>query len=605
MNFYLFKRLAVLFALLLLNSCVMLFTKREEMSISIETNTEVNVELYDYNMNRPGFSQITSTVSKQGNIYKTTINQYKKDYYIKPTTKQAKLQQRKKGEEVTVYYKKYKGKNRIEGYDEIKKTNVKQGLLLKFIPKDSSLYSTVVYQTNGKTNGGVVLGSILFNLLNLETCLGGDLGSKVALNLPKTISFNLPYTEKYQNYLNQLKRDSILSFQRDSLIAIGKSSKIKLITSKYYFLSGESNKGGYAHGKVKIVSNDGYTIINGVFSNGNLISGTSHHQNGEIYEGSFSGFVPNGKGKFTDINNTIYDAHFVNGKAQGEAKLTYSDGSVFTGKLKNGLPDGKGKIIFPDKGYFIGEFINGLFNGHGELYKGDEKYIGKFKDGKPHGEGVYFDNGVPEEAKYYEGNRIDQAYLIKKEHVRAELARQHELKAEKERQEAIARELKQWEDQQRSNKILKIIAISAAAVVGIAAIDQMAKNGNFNSSNADLLGKALGNKGGDNDNNKGSGNGSSEDLKSKNKAIAESCKACPKATEYLNKLKTSSAIYSACYDQCSQLAYYNCLISKLSKTGQDVSTLIEQRKIIKQFLFDCQSQYKVKVCDEVYGGAWQ
>jgi hypothetical protein len=89
----------------------------------------------------------------------------------------------------------------------------------------------------------------------------------------------------------------------------------------------------------------------------------------------------------------------------------------YTGKdCQNDLAHGKGKAINPFEGmYFEGQIEAGQ-PVEGTLYiNSKEVFEGKFKEGKPNGEGICFFEGAPEECKYYKGQRIDSLHKQRQE----------------------------------------------------------------------------------------------------------------------------------------------------------------------------------------------
>jgi len=66
----------------------------------------------------------------------------------------------------------------------------------------------------------------------------------------------------------------------------------------------------------------------------------------------------------------------------------YGDGSKYIGEWKYGKPHGQGISIWRDGGKYVGEFNNNKRHGKGTLtYSNGDKYPGEFKDGKQHGQG--------------------------------------------------------------------------------------------------------------------------------------------------------------------------------------------------------------------------
>jgi len=112
-------------------------------------------------------------------------------------------------------------------------------------------------------------------------------------------------------------------------------------------------------------------------------------------------------------------------KEQDKERVWYSNEDVYIGRIKNGKRDGKGVYFFENGEEYEGNFKNGKFNGKGTYYWTDgEIYEGTFKDGKRTGKGIYvwadgskyegtFTDGIPNgEGKYdlVNGEKIEGTF---------------------------------------------------------------------------------------------------------------------------------------------------------------------------------------------------
>ena len=207
-------------------------------------------------------------------------------------------------------------------------------------------------------------------------------------------------------------------------LTLSEPHEARITGSRYnwIFLS-NSNKDGLADGSGNAITADGSMLIeSGIFSEGELVSGKMIFPDGTKYEGRFNGDL------------------FI------EGRIVYSDGRVYEGDLNNGAADGLGKMTFSDGTVYVGEFRNGNYNGEGKIVKSNgESFEGSFVDGKPHGSGIFFKDGRVERCEYYQGERIDQAYLIRQEN-------EKQLAAIREERILIAKERQDREEQQRLEK---------------------------------------------------------------------------------------------------------------------------------------------------------
>ena len=100
--------------------------------------------------------------------------------------------------------------------------------------------------------------------------------------------------------------------------------------------------------------------------------------------------------------------------------------------------------------------------------------------------GIFFNGDQPEKCEFYQGKRIDQAYLIRKENQRAALERKYERLAEMERQKKIAEAQAQAEAQSNSSgKFFKSMALGLGAGMAGSAIG-------MNTDQAFEFGEAIG-----------------------------------------------------------------------------------------------------------------
>lgn len=229
--------------------------------------------------------------------------------------------------------------------------------------------------------------------------------------------------------------------------------KILSPVREWIFL-GRAVKGVLVEGKGRAISADGaWRIPEGTFRGGRLVEGTMEGSDGTLYVGRFE------------------NDQLVQGTIRGASGWTY------TGGLADGKPEGRGIVLLPDGTRYEGEFKDGTYDGQGVLSRPDgEKFEGTFRDGKPHGIGIYFNGETVERCEYYDGKRIDQAFLIKQENEKQlEALRQEREKLAKEKadQAEMARLAaeraaaeQQAQDSKSSNKLIAGIFGVGAALAG-------------------------------------------------------------------------------------------------------------------------------------------
>jgi len=103
-------------------------------------------------------------------------------------------------------------------------------------------------------------------------------------------------------------------------------------------------------------------------------------------------------------NGEYYEAEFKNNLPVGEIK--YPDGEKYIGGWKNDKPHGKGTYTFANGSKQVGTFKNGLLEGDGKSFGSNGKILfdGKYQDGTPNGWGtLYDDEGGNYKSKFKNG----------------------------------------------------------------------------------------------------------------------------------------------------------------------------------------------------------
>ena len=246
----------------------------------------------------------------------------------------------------------------------------------------------------------------------------------------------------------------IQTWSKGALIASRAPAGSIVSSQRKWIFLGEGASAGLAQGPGDAVSEDGlYRILGGVFKSGVLVSGSLVAPDGTRYVGTFSGEV------------------LASGRIEGR------DGSLYVGPLAKGQPDGRGRITTADGTTYVGDFKSGSYDGQGTISRPDgEKYEGTFRDGRPHGIGIYFNGEAVERCEYYDGKRIDQAFLIKMENekqleaLRLERERIAKEKADQTEMARLASERasaeKQTQAGKSSNKLMAGIFGVGAALAG-------------------------------------------------------------------------------------------------------------------------------------------
>ena len=91
--------------------------------------------------------------------------------------------------------------------------------------------------------------------------------------------------------------------------------------------------------------------------------------------------------------------------------MTLSDGVTYVGKFKDGKPNGQGTMTLPDGTKYVGEWKDGKPNGQGtEIISDGSKFVGEFRDDNFFN-GKFYDKGGNIKSKMLNG-KIEWSFLL-------------------------------------------------------------------------------------------------------------------------------------------------------------------------------------------------
>ena len=194
--------------------------------------------------------------------------------------------------------------------------------------------------------------------------------------------------------------------------------------------SGEKYFGHWENGKrqgIGTVSSDDGTTSTDIWIDDDI-------SENEISSGCVNGDCQTGYGVYVYKDGATYEGYWKKGWFWGEGVYRGADGSVYSGCYEKGWRTGFGTVTNPDgtqktglweKGRFIGELnpsntegcVSGdCYNGYGVMvYQDKGVYLGDFKNGKSHGDGVYY---APDGTRYegsFENDKVSGFVRIYKE----------------------------------------------------------------------------------------------------------------------------------------------------------------------------------------------
>ena len=120
----------------------------------------------------------------------------------------------------------------------------------------------------------------------------------------------------------------------------------------------------------------------------------------------------NCKGIYKNEIGHLYIGKFQDGKIL-EGNATYAGGSKYVGQFKNEKPHGKGIFTYSDGSNYEGEWKNGKNHGNGvKTWKDGKKYTGQFKNDILHGKGTLtYPDGTKYVGQFKDGKRDGQGTL--------------------------------------------------------------------------------------------------------------------------------------------------------------------------------------------------
>lgn len=191
---------------------------------------------------------------------------------------------------------------------------------------------------------------------------------------------------------------------------------IQLNENLFYY--GRWNASCSYHGEGLLFNTKTGTLLQGLFSNGNMIHGRIIKSDETVYEGEINKFNPEGQGiKYLKTKDS-YEGKWVNGKLVGEVQVKFNDGTTFLGKFNEAKEfDGNGKITWADGSYYLGMFKNNYLEGEGILSTPLFRYQGNFSKSKFEGAGKsdwFGDKQTRFEGKYLNGLKKSGVFYFSK-----------------------------------------------------------------------------------------------------------------------------------------------------------------------------------------------
>jgi radial spoke head protein 1 len=156
----------------------------------------------------------------------------------------------------------------------------------------------------------------------------------------------------------------------------------------------------HGFGKAKLPNND---TFEGNYANGKRHGhGTYKFKNGCRYTGEYQKNKKHGQGVFIYLDGSKYEGSWVDDVREGYGVYFYVNGDKYEGEWKEHQRHGQGSYHYAETGSkYVGLWNKGKMTGHGEIIYANHKYVGKFKENYPKGNGKYvFDIGAEQTGEY-------------------------------------------------------------------------------------------------------------------------------------------------------------------------------------------------------------
>ncbi|KAF9685022.1 hypothetical protein SADUNF_Sadunf03G0011100 [Salix dunnii] len=112
--------------------------------------------------------------------------------------------------------------------------------------------------------------------------------------------------------------------------------------------------------------------------------------NGEVYNGTFKGTLPHGKGKYIWCDGAVYKGDWEEGKMTGKGQILWPSGAKYEGDFSGGYLHGIGTLIGHDGSEYRGAWRMNIRHGLGrKQYSNLDVYEGSWKEGTREGCGRY------------------------------------------------------------------------------------------------------------------------------------------------------------------------------------------------------------------------
>eukprot|EP00940_MAST-03C_sp_MAST-3C-sp2_P001415 g1415.t1 len=149
---------------------------------------------------------------------------------------------------------------------------------------------------------------------------------------------------------------------------------------------------------------------------------TRVYADGRVFEGEFY-HGDRRRGRLQITSDEWYEGEWERGFQHGRGYMRWRDGTTYEGEWMKGYPCGKGRMTYIDGGFYEGEFKmrtdpkryshgmtfprpNGLRHGFGvRVYASGSVYRGEWRDGLPHGRGIFEDKGSRYEGAFVRGEK--------------------------------------------------------------------------------------------------------------------------------------------------------------------------------------------------------
>ena len=239
----------------------------------------------------------------------------------------------------------------------------------------------------------VVFLSFIITVVMAVTCVIADTAKSISLDALTIISV----TEKAEKVLECELQRTPMKMQYDRHVPVAAAlAETSVLWIQIRFENGDIYEGEFSGGRLEGTGTyqfaDGDTL-EGRFTEGSFVSGLYVcEKDGNTYRLTVKNGRLTGRTDVLLANGDEYVGKLIDGVFSGNCTVLFADGDQYTGHINANLKEGRGTYIWSDGAYYYGFWSNDKMNGNGIYHFSKEYYPllrGMFTDNQPEGTCIY------------------------------------------------------------------------------------------------------------------------------------------------------------------------------------------------------------------------